>query len=200
MSRSSGEHYHGDLARDLMDAALGTIASEGIDSVSLRALARTLGVSHGAPAKHFRDRSGLFTAIATEAFEMLDHSMRTASARHDDPLEALRSSGIAYVSFSISHPGHFILMWRRYSYDTSHPPLAAASVATYEHLDRLVRSAQQSGWMPRSDPDDVVAAVWAGVHGIAQLWRSEVFEARYHEHPEDAVARLVDLVVRDRRQ
>ena len=198
MSRSSGEHYHGDLARDLMDAALETIGSEGVDSVSLRALSRTLGVSHGAPAKHFKDRSGLFTAIATEAFEMLDHAMRTASEGVDDPLDALRASGIAYVWFSISHPGHFVLMWQRNIYDTSNPPLAAASAATYQHLDHLVRHAQQSGWMGGSAPDDVVASIWAGVHGIAQLWNSEVFEARYHEHPDDAVATLIDLVVRDR--
>ena len=73
--------YGGDLRRDLLDAALELIAREGPSSVSLRWLARRLGVSHAAPANHFPDKAALFTAIATEGFELLGAAITGATGR-----------------------------------------------------------------------------------------------------------------------
>ncbi|MYW35224.1 helix-turn-helix domain-containing protein, partial [Streptomyces sp. SID2119] len=70
MSNSSSEHertyHHGDLRRAILSAALDAIAAEGPAALSLRDLARRAGVSHAAPAHHFKDRTGLLTAVATE--------------------------------------------------------------------------------------------------------------------------------------
>ena len=72
-------YYGGDLRRDLLDAALRTIAREGPSAVSLRSLARDLGVSHAAPANHFPDKAALFTAIAVEGFTLLGQAMAAAT-------------------------------------------------------------------------------------------------------------------------
>ena len=62
--RANPTYYGGDLRRDLLDTALELIDQEGPSAVSLRSLARRLGVSHAAPANHFPDKAALFTAIA----------------------------------------------------------------------------------------------------------------------------------------
>ena len=85
MSRSSApsrppartSYHHGDLRRALIDAALQDIAASGPANLSLRALARSAGVSHAAPAHHFRDKSGVFTAIATEGFQLASREPAT---------------------------------------------------------------------------------------------------------------------------
>lgn len=64
-------YHHGDLRRAVMAAAATLIAEEGVEAVSLREVARRTGVSHAAPAHHFGDERGLFTAIAAEGHDLL---------------------------------------------------------------------------------------------------------------------------------
>src|SRR5689334_10951829 len=56
-------YHHGDLRRALLAAAVKMIAEAGPGALSLRALARRIGVSHAAPAHHFSDKAGLLTAV-----------------------------------------------------------------------------------------------------------------------------------------
>ena len=75
-------YHHGDLRRALLAAALDVIATDGPAALSLRDLARRAGVSHAAPAHHFRDRTGLLTAVAVEGYGMLaDALARPADLR-----------------------------------------------------------------------------------------------------------------------
>jgi len=62
-------YHHGDLRKALLDAAREMIEQDGIDAFTLRECARRAGVSHGAPAHHFTDRTGLLTALAVQALE-----------------------------------------------------------------------------------------------------------------------------------
>jgi AcrR family transcriptional regulator len=64
-------YHHGDLRAAMLTEAARLVAERGVDRVSLRELAREAGVSHAAPAHHFTDRRGLFTALAAQGFELL---------------------------------------------------------------------------------------------------------------------------------
>ena len=195
MPRASGTHYEGDLARELIDATVDVVVEHGIDAVSLRGLARRLGVSHAAPAKHVGDLRGLFTAVAEEGFRLLTEAMQSAAEQQTAPLDRLRRGGAAYVHFTVAHRGHAEVMWRRNLYDTTHPPLVAASSAALAFLTDGVAAAQAHGWMPGAPHDHLVAQVWAGLHGLAVLWHTEIFEASFHAQPDVATERLVDLVL-----
>ena len=59
-------YHHGNLKQALLDRAAEVIADQGIEALSLRALARDVGVSHAAPARHFRDKKALLSGPATE--------------------------------------------------------------------------------------------------------------------------------------
>src|SRR4051794_9774768 len=100
---STAARYAGDLRRDLMDAALAVVAADGPAAVSLRALARQLGVSHAAPAKHFASKQALFGALAAEGFELLTSAMRGALAELPADATAadrLAATGRGYVGFA----------------------------------------------------------------------------------------------------
>jgi AcrR family transcriptional regulator len=175
MSRSSHlparptrpSYHHGDLRRTLIAAALEVIATSGPGQLSLRALARSAGVSHAAPAHHFGDKSGVFTAIATEGFELLYESqLRTSEGR--DPTETLLPLAVNYVLFAIEHPSHYEVMWREDLYDRTAPALVAARQRVFEVFYQSVASA--TGDLEPREFRGAVAAAWSIVHGFATLW------------------------------
>jgi AcrR family transcriptional regulator len=171
--RRNATYYAGDLRRDLLDAALAVVASDGPSAVNLRALARQLGVSHAAPANHFPDKTAIFTAIAQEGFELLSQAMDQAVAEVpvDQPGRArIAASGQAYMRFALTHRAHFEVMWRNDLPRREDPALQAAADATFDQLIAGVRAAQADGWAAGADERSVVYLAWAAVHGLAVLW------------------------------
>ena len=158
-------YHHGNLRRALLDAALDTIATEGVAALNLRALARRCGVSHAAPTHHFGDRQGLLTAIATEGYDGLAAATAATWAETASFLEV----GVAYVRYAVTHPGHFAVMFRPELVDRTDPELVRASTASAAMLYGPVDSvAKVEGDAERRRI--AATAAWALVHGIATLW------------------------------
>ncbi|MFD4431811.1 TetR/AcrR family transcriptional regulator [Nocardia sp. NPDC058497] len=155
-------YHHGDLRAALLDSAAEQIASEGIEAVSLRALARRAGVSHAAPAHHFGDRAGLFTALAIEGFDLLATELAAAG-------EDMREVALAYIRFALSNPGRFDIMFRREVLRADDPELVAARERSGAVL-RAGVAELQSGQEPERQRATRLAA-WSLVHGFATLWR-----------------------------
>jgi len=172
-AKANPTYYGGDLRRDLLDAALELIARDGPSAVSLRSLAKRLGVSHAAPANHFPDKAALFTAIATEGFELLGAAITDATGRAGPDATAgqrFRATGRAYTGFALAHPAHFAVMWQRDLLHSDDPALCAASEATFALLLAGVRDVQAEGWAAGADPQTVAFLAWSVVHGLATLW------------------------------
>src|SRR5438132_8417373 len=127
---SGRPYHHGDLRRALIDAAVGVIEHEGLAALSLRDLARRVGVSHAAPVHHFGDKAGLLTAIATEGFVKLADQLRRTYARTGNFLEV----GVAYVRFAVRERAYFEVMYRPELYHADDPVLEAARRQTGELL------------------------------------------------------------------
>jgi AcrR family transcriptional regulator len=159
-------YHHGDLQRTLIDAALVEIAVVGPTALSLREIARRAGVSHAAPAHHFGDKAGLFTAIAAEGFRLLREATFPVSAGPDGLLLA----GIAYVEFAIGHRAHFEVMYRPELYRPDDPELIAAREASFAVLYATAR--QGAGLERDQDVTGLALAAWSVVHGFANLWIS----------------------------
>jgi AcrR family transcriptional regulator len=158
-------YHHGNLRRALLDAALDTIAADGVVALNLRDLARRCGVSHAAPAHHFGDRRGLLTAIATEGYDGLAAATSASWAESSSFLEV----GVAYVRYAVTHPGHFAVMFRPDLVDPENVELVRASSASAAMLYGPVDSVADVG----GDEDArrvAGTAAWALVHGIATLW------------------------------
>lgn len=195
--RRNATYYTGDLRRDLLDAALAVVATEGSSAVNLRALARRLGVSHAAPANHFADKTAIFTSIAREGFELMGRAMAEAvAAVGDDEPAAARSSatGRAYLQFALGHPAHFEVMWQGDLLRRGDPALEAAADATFDQLLEGVRGAQAEGWARGADERTVAYLVWAAVHGLAVLWLSGPL-SNLDDRPFNAVASAVGALL-----
>ncbi|MFD5371948.1 TetR/AcrR family transcriptional regulator [Streptomyces sp. NPDC127103] len=153
-SRSS--YHHGGLRQAVLDAALDVIAADGPGALSLRDLARRAGVSHAAPAHHFKDRTGLLTALATEGYGLLAEALAAAPE--------LRERGVRYVRFAIEHPAHFQVMFQPDLLRADDPDLLAAKERASAEL--------RAGVAELTDvPDARTAgiAAWSLAHGFATL-------------------------------
>lgn len=90
--------HHGNLRSAILEEAERVLAQDGMDALSLRGLARSVGVSHSAPRRHFPDRDALLAAIAERTMTRLTATMRAAlDAAADDPVQRFIGAGRAFV-------------------------------------------------------------------------------------------------------
>jgi AcrR family transcriptional regulator len=161
---TSATYHHGDLRRALLDAAAEEIAAAGVSGLSLRELARRTGVSHAAPAHHFGDKTGLFTALAAEGFRLLHERTAPGLQRPD----ALVQAGIGYLGFAVAYPSHFTVMYQAHLLDLADPDLIRESSVASEVLREAVR--RSTGVTREPALTTRTTAAWAFVHGLATLW------------------------------
>lgn len=156
-------YHHGDLRAALLAAAETELAERGIEGFSLRSVAKRAGVSHAAPAHHFRDAQGLLTALAAEGYRqfLAAQAAREAEAPPDAESQFI-AAGLGYVDFAIARPTLFRLMWQSNRPDFADSELGHAAGAAYQHL--VERTTAAGG---RTVADEVAA--WAMAHGIADL-------------------------------
>jgi AcrR family transcriptional regulator len=105
-------YHHGNLREALLESALGLIKEAGLESLTLREVARRAGVSPGAPYHHFKDKSELVQALAQRSLETLDHISREAIQNKATPTEKLHALGVAYIMYAVEHPAEFRIMFR----------------------------------------------------------------------------------------
>ena len=160
-------------AERLVETAQAVLAEAGIDGLSLRAVARRAGVSHGAPLRHFDSFSALRSEVAGRGFRALEEAIDKAAAQvpgASSPFRRLEAAARAYVAQAVAHPGLFSLMFRQELLDTGSPAYTRSAGAAFDQLVRHVRAAQEAGFAPGREPRALAASLWALVHGIATLW------------------------------
>jgi AcrR family transcriptional regulator len=201
--------YDGDLRRDLLDAAIAMIGNVGPSGVSLRAVARQVGVSHAAPKNHFTSKRALFTSIAVEGHHLLADAITAEETTTGPRAELVTSSravarlaaaGRAYLRFAAAHPAHFAVMFRADLLDESDTELAAASEQTLGHLQAAATESLDDLALDPADADVLVLLAWSLVHGLASLHDSASLDDVVGDLPRDRVddavvalmARLID--------
>jgi len=166
-SEPPDESLHDRLVRS--GAAL--LEEHGAAGVTLRAIAREAGVSHGAPRRYFPTRSALLSAVAAQGFTSLHQSMGWAMAEGSpDPAGRLRRASRAYVEFAVSNRGMFELMFRHDLLVEERPSLRHTSLPTFATFVSLVKALQQTGWRPDVEPRVLAGALWSSLHGLTHLW------------------------------
>ena len=191
-------YHHGRLREAVLEAAVAEIEAVGPARLSMREIARRAGVSHAAPAHHFGDKAGIFTAIAIEGYRLIGEATSRAATGDN----ALLDGGMAYVVFALTHRAHFEVMFRPDLHRADDPELVATRDATFGILQRAVEAGK-----PGADPDEVLGTVlasWSAAHGFAVLWLNGNLPPEVTEDPESItplLARgLVDLGEIMRRQ
>jgi len=163
-------YHHGDLRVAVLAAAEKILENKGVDAVTLRAVARAVGVSHTAPKNHFGDLEGLLSELAAVGYRRYGEALLCAmDAAGGEPRERMRAMGRAYVGFARAHPGLFLLMFRSERLDMTRPALREAIEDTRGTLHNATASMAQAKPLPPLQLAARATASWALVHGFAML-------------------------------
>lgn len=159
------------LRARLIEAGVDLMAREGSQALSLREIARRAGVSHGAPRRYFPTHSSLLAAIALEGYQHLGRQVAETVARDAaDPHAQLHALGRLYLDFARTNRGMFELMFRHDLLRGNQIGLRDASGPLFGVLVDLVgRARPTDAGAPK--PAVIAGALWANLHGIAQLWQ-----------------------------
>jgi AcrR family transcriptional regulator len=183
-------YHHGDLRSALIETGMRLIENSDAEHLSLREVAREVGVSAAAVYRHFPDKAALLSALASEGLERLGDAQNVAAAKAGRGAAGFKASGRAYVRFALAHPALFRLTMT-YTPFTDHFAMPEANTPSPM---RLLRETVTSLAPDGTDPEILRAAAiraWSRVHGLAMLMLDGQIL------PDDA---LIDAVVDDAQQ
>ncbi|HYH83357.1 MAG TPA: TetR/AcrR family transcriptional regulator [Longimicrobium sp.] len=169
-SSTAAPYHHGNLRQALIDAALAAEADVGIGGLTLREVARRVGVSHAAAYRHFAGRDALVRAAADQGFARLNDVLAAVPVEHWQPLARFHMLASEYVRFALRERPHFRLMFALQP--TAGVPGAEPDermAAVRGHFTAAVEAAVGAGLLREGNAERMGAVAWAQVHGLATL-------------------------------
>ncbi|MBF4998078.1 TetR/AcrR family transcriptional regulator [Nocardia sp. BSTN01] len=162
-------YHHGNLRGALLAAAERALRERGQDQLSLRDLAKEIGVSHTAPRRHFPNLQVLLDELAEAGFARLETALREALTSADDEFGArVRATTTAYTRFATDNAALLELM-----YTSKHRPdaarIAKAAEGPFGLMNDLIIEGQQRGRLRGGDPERIGIVLFATLQGIASI-------------------------------
>jgi AcrR family transcriptional regulator len=163
-------YHHGNLRRALLDEALSTIRTEGVEALTLREIGSRVGVSRTALYRHFADKRALLAAVATEGFRSLREQLAAAWNEGGRGRAAFESMGAVYVRFAVANPSHYRVMFGGFvDPKVSEPELIIEAAGAFQALVDAVAALQRDALLRNDDTLTMARHIWAVVHGVAML-------------------------------
>jgi AcrR family transcriptional regulator len=186
-------YHHGNLREALLLAGEQQLEAGGAQNLSLRELAREVGVSHAAPRRHFADKQALLDALAHDGWERLGTALTKAVAAAGNGFDA-RMLGLAhaYVAFATRHPALVALMFATKHADDASPELAEAGERALAPALMTVADGQAAGTVVGGDPERVAIVAFAALQGLVALANNGMLDGTpLTETLDEVVERLV---------
>jgi AcrR family transcriptional regulator len=181
-------YHHGGLHAACVRAAIELLEDGGETALSLRAVARRVGVSPAAPYRHYADREALVSAVAAVGYRDLAEQLAAAHPSPSTP-EQLAGVAIAYVQFALDRPALFRIMFGE-PCDRDNDERVAATAAVSLYLREIVARA-----FPEADAESMATAIWALVHGLAFLYLDGKLDAATPSSVADRVSATIAAVL-----
>lgn len=162
------------MRTSIIDAARDLLINKGVDGVTMRDIAKSIGYSATTIYLHFADKETLIRDICDDDLLTLAEALKHVIS-NPDPKQRLLNFGQAYAHFALTHPNHYRLLFM-----SSKPPIAPedSNVAknsieqdAYFQLKTVVKDAYDANVFVDSlnDPTLIAQTIWAAIHGVCSL-------------------------------
>jgi AcrR family transcriptional regulator len=187
-------YHHGNLREALLRAGEHALEAGGAQNLSLRELAREVGVSHAAPRRHFADKQALLDALAHAGFEQLGAMLAGALDDAGPDFDArLLNLARAYVGYATAHPALIELMFASKHKAGAPTELTEAGERAFAPALAAVADGQAAGVVVPGEPERVAIIAFAALQGLVALANNGMLadDEPLEDLLEEAVQRLV---------
>jgi len=163
-------YHHGNLREELLREGERALESGGAAGLSLREVARAIGVSHAAPRRHFADKQALLDALAEAGFARLGADLdRVVDEAGPGSGEQLAALARAYVSFAGAHPALLELMFAAKTQADAPPQLRDAAERAFAAPLAVIAEGQARGDIVAGYHERVAKFAFATMHGLVAM-------------------------------
>ena len=179
-----------DIVPGVVQAALELITHEGVEGLTVRAIARRAGVAPMSIYNHFDGKNGVIDAVIVEGFTLL---ATLANTTLSDPQENLIAGAQAYRSFALNYRSHYTAMFlHRFVGYTMSPDTVYVAAKAFEILVDQMQACQREGLFPGSSSLDVAQQLWSAVHGYIAL---EILGINFASNRDEIFCRFITSLI-----
>ncbi|RNF69257.1 TetR/AcrR family transcriptional regulator [Marinomonas rhizomae] len=178
MSILKTQYHHGDLTKSLLESASLIIKEQGVEGLSMRKLADTVGVSRTAPYHHFKDKNALLCALAEQGFGEQEKILKILREQKNTAEDGFKKYVHAYLEYALQHNETYDLMYGRTLWKAGNPSdsLKAASKQTFKAWIDWVEELQEQNILPNNNTSlRIGQTTWASLHGLARLFIDGIY-------------------------
>lgn len=170
MNTGNDNYHHGNLRLALLNAAIEQIKEVGVEKLSLRGIARTVGVSQTAPYRHFKDKNHLLADVAAQAFTELSERNRSLIKPDASAMNNIQTVAMDYLQYAIKNPEKYRLLFGNTVQNRrSYPNMVEAGEQSFQILIDQVERGIESGEFISGCSLLLANTLWTQVHGAASL-------------------------------
>ncbi|MFN3237707.1 MAG: TetR/AcrR family transcriptional regulator [Pseudomonadales bacterium] len=195
---TANRYHHGNLREAILQRAAEVIGEEGIEALSLRGIARDLGVSHGAPNRHFKTKAELLTELGAEAWLRARNATLEAAETcgSQNPHVRLNAMGRGYLRWALQHGPLLAVIQHPDINRYATEKLNSAMSEFRASLLAAVKATQEAGRHPEVDTTLLTLFTNSVPYGLASLMHDERNDGLLEGFTqEQAIAELIELVV-----
>ena len=183
---TSKTYHHGNLKEALISAGLEILSEQGIEGLSLRNVAKKIGVSHTASYNHFPDKQALLAAISTAGHEQLHQILLdTFEKTKHSSSHIISEIAWAYLQFALDNPAIFKLMFSgALEEERDHPEYVEISQKSIALFEEIIAFCQSKGQLPEGRVENIAVKLWSLVHGFTYLMLENQFPIEYLQSQE----------------
>jgi AcrR family transcriptional regulator len=188
-------YHHGNLRIAILSRAAEVIKNGGIETLSLRALAKDLNVSATAPARHFSGKIDILRTLAKDGYDQATIATLAAMSREpNNPVLRVRAMMLAFLEWSSQNPANFATILHPEVARHADKDLVDALNQFRDAICLALDDAQKAGWQSNQSPDHIYHLMMGTIRGVTQNLSDPLYRTVFGAFDADQAANVIDIL------